>query len=174
LREADETENDRARGRSNMVPDADSTKRTISTRIPRSCSIFARRLIDTVLESNMWQFKNVRGFPTWDGRFALSVIMERRNIDSLLETRSGTQLFIVIIVVLNVHDTFAGPFKRTTTPSANTFVHSLIHMSNAHIGNDRGGHTARKVPTPMTMIIQLTCSTRSRPVLPRPPPPIRK
>jgi hypothetical protein len=74
-----------------------------------------------------------------DGKVVLSVMVERRNIDSLLETRSGTQLFIVIVVVvLNVHDTFAGPFKRTTTPSANTFVYSLIHMSNAHIGNDRG------------------------------------
>jgi hypothetical protein len=61
------------------------------------------------------------------------------NIDLMLRTLSGIQLFIVIIViVLNVHDTFAGPFKRTTTPSANTFIYSLVHMSNAHIGNDTG------------------------------------
>jgi hypothetical protein len=34
LHEADKTESDRARGRSNKVPDVDSTKRTISTSIP--------------------------------------------------------------------------------------------------------------------------------------------
>jgi len=146
-----------------------STKRAMPIWIARAGLFFARRLIDTVLRNNLWQFKKVRAwFHRADGQM--------RHEQCMQHTRAfESDLFVLVIVVaLYIHDTLARPLERSTTPDTDTFVYRLLDVSH-HLQKRREKRTARNVPTPIKMMIQLTCSYRSRPVVrPRPPPPIRK
>lgn len=40
-----------------------------------------------------------------------------------------TELFIIVVVVLYVHDSFTGSFERSATPYSDTFVHRLSAVS---------------------------------------------
>jgi hypothetical protein len=77
------------------------------------------------------------------------------------------QLLIVIVIVLDVHDSFAGSLKCSTTPGADTFVYCLLTVSK--ITEERAcGETYRKECSyanqydyPADLLNSVTTSSRS-------------
>lgn len=90
-----------------------------------SGSIFARRLIDTVLENNLWQFKNVRISAT---KVGLSDPTGPRKVPVVVQAHSIIMVFdsIIIVVTLDVHDALTSLLKRSAAPDTYSFVNGLL------------------------------------------------
>jgi hypothetical protein len=41
----------------------------------------------------------------------------------------GVKLVIVVVIILDVHDSFTGSLERSATPDADPFVHCLFTIS---------------------------------------------
>lgn len=100
-----------------------STKRAMSIWRSWAGSIFARRLIDTVLRNNLWQFKKVRNLES------VEPSIEWRRTGKRLHAFQSWLFVIVVIVTLDVHDTLASFLKRSATPYTDSFVYCLVIVS---------------------------------------------